>query len=39
MTIKASFTRGNIVLKIVKKGELWSPFFTTLPGRRIKKIC
>ena len=38
MAIKASLTRRNYVLETVKKVELWSPNFTTLPGSRIKNM-
>ena len=37
VAIKASFMKRNRVLKIVKKGVLYSPDFMMLPRRRIKK--
>ena len=39
VTMKASFTRGNSIVNTVKKGRLGTPYFMTLPGSRIKKIC
>ena len=37
VTIKAIHTRWNSVLKVAKKGKLWSPDFMMLPESRIKK--
>ena len=38
MSIMASLTRRNHVLKTIKKWELRGPNSTTLPGRRIKNV-
>ena len=35
MTIRAGITRRSCVLETVRKYELWSPHFTTLPENRI----
>ena len=37
--MNASLTRRNSILKTVKKEELWSPDFMTLPGSSMKKMC